>query len=129
MKSLQVILTLLFTLSLPVCFGFYLPGVAPHDYEAGEAVTLNVNSLTPSSTQQIKSVISYDYYNEKFHFCKPADGIEKQAESIGSIIFGDRIFNSPLKVCTNSGRYHKKLISFVIVKNATRPNVSRNLSN
>ncbi|KAI9253680.1 hypothetical protein EDC94DRAFT_619447 [Helicostylum pulchrum] len=98
MKSLQVISTLLFTLSLPFCFGFYLPGVAPHDYEAGEAVTLNVNSLTPSSMQQIKSVISYDYYNEKFHFCKPVDGIEKQAESIGSIIFGDRIFNSPLKL-------------------------------
>ncbi|KAI8094628.1 hypothetical protein BDF21DRAFT_355377 [Thamnidium elegans] len=98
MKSLQVISTLLFTFSLPFCFGFYLPGVAPHDYKAGEAVTLNVNSLTPSSTQQIKSVISYDYYNEKFHFCKPVDGIEKQAESIGSIIFGDRIFNSPLKL-------------------------------
>lgn len=111
MKSLQVIPTLLLTLSLPFCFGFYLPGVAPHDYEAGEAVTLNVNSLTPSSTQQIKSVISYDYYNEKFHFCKPVDGIEKQAESIGSIIFGDRIFNSPLKVRNNREREKKGKVS------------------
>lgn len=99
MKSLkQVITTLVFTLALPFGSAFYLPGVSPHDYERGEQVTLNVNSLTPSSTQQIKSVISYDFYNEKFHFCKPAGGIEKQAGSIGSIIFGDRIFNSPLEV-------------------------------
>jgi transmembrane 9 superfamily protein 2/4 len=100
MKSLtQVIPTLLFSLSLSsLCSAFYLPGVAPHDYEYGDLVTLNVNSLTPSSTQQVKSVISYDYYNEQFHFCKPNNGAQEQAESIGSILFGDRIFNSPFEV-------------------------------
>jgi len=39
-----------------------------------------------------------DYYHEEFHFCKPADGIQKRPESLGSILFGDRIFNSPFKV-------------------------------
>lgn len=87
---------------LPLGRAFYLPGVAPHDYEAGEKVVLNVNSLTPSSNnQQVKSVISYDYYNERFHFCKPSDGEHKQSESIGSVLFGDRIFNSAFEVRAN----------------------------
>ncbi|KAI8060282.1 hypothetical protein BC940DRAFT_246682 [Gongronella butleri] len=46
------------------------------------------------SSSQIKSVVSYDYYDERFHFCRPSSGPEKQAESLGSILFGDRIFNS-----------------------------------
>ena len=40
-----------------------------------------------------------DYYHEELHFCKPADGVQKRPESLGSILFGDRIFNSPFKVC------------------------------
>jgi transmembrane 9 superfamily protein 2/4 len=84
--------------ALPFAQAFYLPGVAPHDYQAGEAVTLNVNSLTPTSNQLVSSVISFDFYNEQFHFCKPAKGAQEQAESIGSVLFGDRIFNSPFEV-------------------------------
>jgi transmembrane 9 superfamily protein 2/4 len=79
---------------------FYLPGVAPHNYKKGDQVPLFVNSLTPivSSNSQLKSVISYDYYYEPFHFCLPQDGPQKQSESLGSILFGDRIFNSPFSV-------------------------------
>lgn len=77
---------------------FYLPGVAPHDYETGELVTLNVNSLTPTGNQQVESIVSLDYYNPQFHFCTPKNGTQKQSESIGSILFGDRIFNSPFEV-------------------------------
>ena len=39
-----------------------------------------------------------DYYHEEFHFCEPPDGVQKRPESLGSILFGDRIFNSPFKV-------------------------------
>jgi len=39
-----------------------------------------------------------DYYNPAFHFCKPPDGVKRQSESLGSILFGDRIFNSPYDV-------------------------------
>jgi hypothetical protein len=79
---------------------FYLPGVAPHNYKKGDLVPLYVNSLTPivSSNSQLKSVISYDYYYEPFHFCQPEGGPQKQSESLGSILFGDRIFNSPFQV-------------------------------
>ncbi|KAI9317096.1 hypothetical protein BX666DRAFT_1857790 [Dichotomocladium elegans] len=80
------------------CAAFYLPGVAPHDYAHGDPVPLYVNSLTQIANQQVKSVISYDYYDERFHFCKPKGGPQTQTESLGSILFGDRIFSSPFEL-------------------------------
>ncbi|EAZ63926.2 hypothetical protein PICST_66462 [Scheffersomyces stipitis CBS 6054] len=89
---------------------FYLPGVAPTDYKKGDDIPLLVNRLTPSlhhfkssaSRPKLKAdtfVYSYDYYYPKFHFCPPKDGkMSKQSESLGSIIFGDRIFNSPFEI-------------------------------
>ncbi|EDZ70680.1 YLR083Cp-like protein [Saccharomyces cerevisiae AWRI1631] len=40
---------------------------------------------------------SYDYYYNRFHFCQP-EKVEKQPESLGSVIFGDRIYNSPFQL-------------------------------
>jgi transmembrane 9 superfamily member 2/4 len=37
-------------------------------------------------------------YDPRFHFCQPADGPKKQSESLGSILFGDRIFSSPISL-------------------------------
>ncbi|KAJ3489286.1 hypothetical protein NLI96_g2208 [Meripilus lineatus] len=77
---------------------FYLPGAAPHDYKKGEQVKLFVNALTPmlpgTDNAKLKSLINYDYYNPKFHFCTPEGGPHSEPESLGSILFGDRIFNS-----------------------------------
>jgi len=42
---------------------FYLPGVAPTTYRAGDVVPVYVNTITPSlsqNDQQLKSLISYD---------------------------------------------------------------------
>ncbi|KAI7880709.1 hypothetical protein K492DRAFT_146936 [Lichtheimia hyalospora FSU 10163] len=86
------------------CSAFYLPGVSPHDYTIDDPVPLTVNSLTQMSNQQVKSVISYDYYDERFHFCKPEGGPVKQSESLGSILFGDRIFSSPFELHMASDR-------------------------
>lgn len=86
---------------------FYLPGIAPTDYKKGDSIPLLVNHLTPSlhhlSANQAKInsktyVYSYDYYYPKFRFCQPEGGPKKQLESLGSIIFGDRIFNSPFQI-------------------------------
>lgn len=91
-----------FSSLLSCAHAFYLPGAAPHDYHAGDQVNLLVNALTPmlagADNAKIKSMINYDYYNERFHFCQPEDGPKKQAESLGSILFGDRIFNSPYNI-------------------------------
>ncbi|ODV78964.1 uncharacterized protein CANTADRAFT_51889 [Suhomyces tanzawaensis NRRL Y-17324] len=86
---------------------FYLPGVAPTNYKKGANIPLLVNHLTPSlhhlsnnnqKTGDRTYVYSYDYYYPKFHFCQPKNGPVKQLESLGSIIFGDRIFNSPFEI-------------------------------
>lgn len=86
---------------------FYLPGVAPTNYAEGDRIDLLVNHLTPalkhpSSESDGKKwktqIYSYDYYYPKFQFCKPPNGPKKQLESLGAIIFGDRIFNSPFDI-------------------------------
>ncbi|KAI8911628.1 hypothetical protein EDD86DRAFT_202898 [Gorgonomyces haynaldii] len=69
---------------------FYLPGVAPHDYSVGDKVPLYVNALSAED-----SLIPYDYYYPDFHFCQPQGGPVAQRESLGSILFGDRLFTSP----------------------------------
>ncbi|CDK27782.1 unnamed protein product [Kuraishia capsulata CBS 1993] len=81
---------------------FYLPGVAPTSYTKGQTIPLYVNRITPSMRHtDAKSktyVYSYDYYFPRFHFCAPEGGPQKQSESLGSIMFGDRIFNSPFEI-------------------------------
>ena len=39
----------------------------------------------------------FDYYYPPFHFCQPKE-ITSQSESLGSILFGDRLYNSPFAV-------------------------------
>jgi len=81
---------------------FYLPGAAPHDYHQGEQVNLFVNALTPmlagTEHAKLKSLINYDHYNPRFHFCEPEGGPRSEPESLGSILFGDRIFSSPYDI-------------------------------
>ncbi|KAL8775565.1 MAG: hypothetical protein Q9209_000061 [Squamulea sp. 1 TL-2023] len=80
---------------------FYLPGVAPTTYEHGSTVPLNVNPLTPVESEkdaQLRSVIPYDYYHPAFRFCRPDGGPKDVSESLGSILFGDRILTSPFEL-------------------------------
>lgn len=98
------------TLLIAIARASLLPGISPTNYDVGSEIALYVNHLTPSRHFQhkdkdgnyIKSdkehyMYSYDYYNKKLHFCKPDDVIE-QAESLGSVLFGDRLYNSPFKL-------------------------------
>lgn len=75
---------------------FYLPGTAPRDYAANDDLDVFVNAVTPLLNTTLHSLVSYDYYDERFHFCAPEGGPQKQPESLGSILFGDRILTSPL---------------------------------
>lgn len=62
---------------------------------------LLVNRLTPAQSDtdpRLHSVLSFDYYHPAFHFCKPEDEPKPVAESLGSILFGDRIFTSPFEL-------------------------------
>jgi transmembrane 9 superfamily member 2/4 len=76
---------------------FYLPGMAPTSYGREDSVPLYVNHLKPfgsDDTGSVSSVVSFDYYSPEFHFCKPEGGPTSVPESLGSIIFGDRIYTS-----------------------------------
>lgn len=106
MVLLQIFLGLL---AIGNAFSFYLPGIAPTDYEQGDGVPLLVNSLSPS--WQGMSLLSYDYYFPAFKFCRPKTGPIKQAESLGSILFGDRIFNSPYELLMLKNESCKSLCS------------------
>ncbi|SCV69947.1 BQ2448_1341 [Microbotryum intermedium] len=79
-----------------------LPGAAPKDYLPGDRVPLLVNALRPHASgwnAQVKSMVSYDYYDPQFGFCQPKPGPpKKQAESLGSVLFGDRLYDSPFNV-------------------------------
>ena len=79
---------------------FYLPGVAPTSYKENDPVSLNVNHLTPalSDKDQLHSVFSFDYYHPAFHFCQPPQAPKDVGESLGSILFGDRIQSSPYEL-------------------------------
>ncbi|TKX20071.1 transmembrane 9 superfamily protein [Elsinoe australis] len=80
---------------------FYLPGVAPTNYKTGDRVPLTVNHVSPSiegRDPQVHSVFAYDYYLPSFHFCEPEGGPKSISESLGSILFGDRIQTSPFEL-------------------------------
>ena len=75
---------------VPLATAFYLPGVAPIEYEEGAAVELKVNKLTSSKTQ-----LPYEYYT--LPYCKP-DTVKKKVENIGEILTGDIIETSPYEI-------------------------------
>jgi len=95
----KLIFTLVSVISLSNAF--YLPGVAPTSYKENDKIPLLVNHITPSVFHENKNkedfVYSFDHYHPKLHFCQP-EKLEKQAESLGSIIFGDRIYNSAFDI-------------------------------
>ncbi|EME81057.1 uncharacterized protein MYCFIDRAFT_204169 [Pseudocercospora fijiensis CIRAD86] len=98
MRLQQLPAPLLALISASCVSGFYLPGITPTNYKHGDLVPLNVNHLTPGQSArdtQIRSAFSFDYYHPAFHFCQPKDGLQHISESLGSILFGDRILTSP----------------------------------
>ena len=75
--------------SASLAAGFYLPGVAPTDYKAGDELRAKVEALTSVRTQ-----LPYEYY--VLQFCR--DGIDmsnQEALNLGEVLRGSRIYNTP----------------------------------
>ncbi|KAA8535358.1 hypothetical protein F0562_030361 [Nyssa sinensis] len=66
---------------------FYLPGVAPQDFQKGDVLMVKVNKLTSTKTQ-----LPYSYYS--LPYCRPKTIVDS-AENLGEVLRGDRIENSP----------------------------------
>lgn len=81
--SATLILAFLFISS---AHSFYLPGVAPRDFQKDTILSVKVNKLSSTKTQ-----LPYDYYY--LNYCKPKK-IENNAENLGEVLRGDRIENS-----------------------------------
>lgn len=75
--------------------GFYLPGIRPKDYQQGDPVDLFVNALSAKD-----SLIPLDFYDPRLDFCEPTKET-RPSESLGSILFGDRLASSNFQVIFN----------------------------
>ncbi|KAK6139619.1 hypothetical protein DH2020_026643 [Rehmannia glutinosa] len=84
--SYVVLLVVVLLIKASPANGFYLPGVAPRDFQTGEALEVKVNKLSSTKTQ-----LPYDYYF--LSYCKPPK-IRNRAENLGEVLRGDRIENS-----------------------------------
>ncbi|XP_008793236.1 transmembrane 9 superfamily member 7-like [Phoenix dactylifera] len=86
----DIVAFLLFLLSCllvsPPTHAFYLPGVAPRDFQKDDELQVKVNKLSSTKTQ-----LPYDYYF--LDYCKPPK-IMNSAENLGEVLRGDRIENS-----------------------------------
>ncbi|MCD7459914.1 hypothetical protein HAX54_042295 [Datura stramonium] len=82
--SLICVISLLLT--FPQCLLFYLPGVAPEDFQKGDPLSVKVNKLTSTKTQ-----LPYSFYSVPF--CHPENIIDSR-ENLGEVLRGDRIENS-----------------------------------
>lgn len=82
---------LLFLLLLGVCSGFYVPGVAPKEFQKDAIVEVKAVKMT-----SIKTQLPYEYYSLKF--CEPKGEREYKIENLGEVLRGDRIVNTPYEI-------------------------------
>ncbi|KAJ8643422.1 hypothetical protein MRB53_005170 [Persea americana] len=85
-SSLSSCICFFFFLLFSSAHSFYLPGVAPQDFQKGDELQVKVNKLSSTKTQ-----LPYDYYFLKY--CTPHK-ILNSAENLGEVLRGDRIENS-----------------------------------
>ncbi|KAI8846086.1 Endomembrane protein 70-domain-containing protein [Chytridium lagenaria] len=90
---------------------FYLPGVAPKDYKAGDKVEVHVNALSSALTVRLFRIA----YRGRLcgaaflHFCAPDSGPKSQGESLGSILFGDRLYDSRFSIAMKQNKTCEEL--------------------
>jgi transmembrane 9 superfamily protein 2/4 len=75
---------------------FYVPGVAPTDFEKSQKIEVKAIKMTSSHTQ-----LPYEYYS--LPFCQPKEGVIYKTENLGEILRGDRISTTAYDVQMNVG--------------------------
>jgi len=77
---------------------FYLPGVAPHEYQDGDKVEIRVHKLSSPKTH-----LPFDYYS--LPFCEPPEGKVRVAENLGEVLHGAIIQNSPYEIMMGKSEF------------------------
>jgi transmembrane 9 superfamily protein 2/4 len=77
---------------------FYLPGVAPKEYQDGDKVDIRVHKLSSPKTH-----LPYDYYS--LPFCEPTEGKTRVAENLGEVLHGAVIQNSPYEILMGKSEF------------------------
>jgi len=90
----NLIPTLCILAAIDLATAFYLPGVAPREFQDGDQVNLKVIRI-----DSVKTQLPYEYY--ALPFCQPPE-IINAAENLGEVLRGDRIENSIYQL--NMGR-------------------------
>ncbi|XP_063850954.1 transmembrane 9 superfamily member 4-like [Scylla paramamosain] len=75
----------------PMPRGFYVPGVAPVEFQRLSPVEVKAVKMTSSQTQ-----LPYEYYS--LQLCRPRNGTIYKSENLGEVLRGDRIVNTPYEV-------------------------------
>lgn len=67
---------------------FYVPGVAPVEFQRGQKIDVKAVKMTSTHTQ-----LPYEYYS--LQFCLPKNGtLVYKSENLGEVLRGDRIVNT-----------------------------------
>lgn len=74
--------------------GFYVPGVAPTDFNEGDKIEVRAVKMTSSQTQ-----LPFEYYS--LDFCKDKNVVTYYSENLGQILRGERIVNTPYNIRMN----------------------------
>ncbi|KAK4535989.1 hypothetical protein CDCA_CDCA07G2014 [Cyanidium caldarium] len=69
---------------------FYVPGVAPVDYERGAPLTIKTTKLVSR-----RSVLPFSYYS--LPFCRP-ERVRKYSENLGELLSGARVYSTPYRL-------------------------------
>ena len=92
---------------------FYMAGVKPKSFHKDEEVELKVNALFSVHTQIAK-------HSYSLPFCEPVEGIERASESLGELLTGNKIMNSPYSINMLREVYCQKLCQKTLSKRDVR---------
>lgn len=90
----KIVLYFLISTLITSSYGFYVPGMAPTDFNLGSRIEVKAVKMTSIHTQ-----LPYEYYS--LPFCFPRGGqaaIVYKSENLGEVLRGDRIVNTPYEV-------------------------------
>lgn len=90
MHTMHAFACVLIACAATTCCAFYIPGVAPTEFNTNDPVDIKVVKLS-----SVNNPMPYEYYY--LPFCRP-DKIIRRHENLGEVLRGDRIMNTNYKI-------------------------------